>query len=242
MTQRLSHMNSTLRFALMAGTMALFSSCGSSEGTVPDGITEGTIVFEVTYPDMEPDNVMLTMLPEELEMKFKDNKIKSTFKAAAGIVELDIISDANTYTLMNTVKLFGDRYVLKTDKNSGYKVGRVFADLTVKESEERADLAGVSVQKCQLSDKDGQLNSDVWVTSHLNIKDPNWFTGYEKVTTMLMDYTVEQYGIVMHLKAKSISADPISDEEFVIHPDCKELSQKEFDELILSNMALMLSE
>lgn len=92
-----------------------------------------------------------------------------------------------------------------------------------------------------------QVEFDGWgkqafcTTDKIKVEDPNWFTVFPIIRSFLMEYTIEQYDIVMHLKAMSIDASPVDDSEFEIdESDCTMLNKQEFDELIVTNLNVMM--
>ena len=56
-------------------------------------ISEGTIEYDVTYPELDSGNIMLEMLPSTMVMQFKDGKFRSELKTAAGIIEMSVLAE-----------------------------------------------------------------------------------------------------------------------------------------------------
>lgn len=231
------------------GTISMFvllvfiQSCGgdSSDGSA-EGMSQGVIIYEVDYPELDPDGALVTMLPDKFTIKFKDNKIKTVFKTVAGIVEMNIIADANNYTMANVVKIFGDRYVLQMDSSSDYRVGNTMGGYTLTPSDEVVQIAMLDASRYDLSYPDASKNQTFFATAGLDIKDPNWCLVYNDIPEMLMDYSIEQYDIVMHLKASEIKYKEIDETEFTFGDDSKFLSEEEFDEVINSNLKALMSD
>ena len=45
-------------------------SCGGSGSLGSGDSDQGEIIYQVSYPDLDPDGVLVTMLPEELKITF----------------------------------------------------------------------------------------------------------------------------------------------------------------------------
>lgn len=233
MIRRLKIYSSLLLIALVLG------NCASQSIDHPQEMSEGEIEFEVTYPGFDSNSLVLEVLPTTITLVFKDNKIKTTFSAAAGLFQLSVISDGKSKQLINSVKLFGDKYAFVTTETEPFRVGSSLAPVTIQPVQKRMNLANLECDALSVQCK-ALTNAEFFVTDQIKVENPNWFTVYSEVPNFLMEYTIEQYDILMHLKAKSVEAKEISDEEFKLEGEAKMLTEKEFDELIITNLKVML--
>ncbi|NQV53282.1 MAG: hypothetical protein HQ500_08860 [Flavobacteriales bacterium] len=106
----------------LAFLLPFITSCSSDTGGSSE-LSEGEILYEVSYPDLDTDGAIVMMLPKELKFTFKDHKMKTSFKTAAGILKMEVISDADTYEMINTIEIFGDQYGVKIDSSAEFRLG-----------------------------------------------------------------------------------------------------------------------
>ena len=217
-------------------------SCGGSGNGGSGDSTQGEIVYEVSYPDLDPNGVLVTMLPEELKITFKDKKMKTSFKTAAGILKMDVISDASTYEMINTIEIFGTQYAVRIDSSIDYRLGESLGAFEAVTTEEVVEIAGQNVRKVDLF-FDGETEAKtIYVSDDFDVVDPNWATIYGAIQGMLMEYEIEHYDILMHLKAAEIRYKEIDDTDFLVSEDCTFMPQDEFDAFVRDNLKILLED
>ena len=215
-------------------------SC-SEEGAFQKHITEGVIEYDVTYPELDSDNLMLEMLPSEMKMTFKEDKFKSQLKTGAGIVEMTVIANGEQKILHNMGKLFSDRYVLTLDEKAAHKFTNVIPPFQVKYVD-GVDTIAQAVCKRILIDF-GAAKNESYIfayTDEIALKSPNWCTPYNEIEGVLLDYRVENYGMNMRLRATRISSKEVDDAEFIVDDRYQSLSLSEFNDLVVKNMKLFM--
>ena len=97
---------------------ALFSSCEEEEKVIAPKISEGVIHFELSYPYYE-DAFMASIMPDEMEMTFKNN-----IGCSANIPGI----------LSNDVKLFSETggFVLEVGPDNCVAVTKIFSKYGIK--------------------------------------------------------------------------------------------------------------
>lgn len=215
-------------------------SC-SDEGAFEKHITEGVIEYDVTYPELDSDNLMLEMLPSQMKMVFKKDKFKSQLKTGAGIVEMTVIADGEKKMLHNMVKLFSDRYVLSLDEKGAQKMTNVIPPFQIKYVD-GVDTIAQAVCKRILIDF-GAAKNESYIfayTDEVDLKNPNWCTPYHEIDGVLLDYRIENYGMNMRLRATRISAEEVDDAEFIVDDRYQSLTLTEFNDLVVKNMKIFM--
>lgn len=229
---------SALAFYILV--VAALSGCGSNS-PFRKHITEGTIEFDVTYPEIDSNNLMLEMLPDRMVMKFKDDHFKSTLTTAAGIVEMGVIADSKKRTMYNMAKIFSDRYILKMNEAQAREFSDVFPPFQLSFMDEWTQIADANCEKVLIDFGTGKPESYLfYYTNEIGLEDPNWFTPYSEIKGVLLDYYIENYGMVMHLKATEIIPGPVEDSEFEVDKRYREVNATEFDDIVVKNMELFL--
>ena len=226
---------------LVAFLLPFIMSCSNDSGVSGD-LSEGEILYQVSYPDIDADGALVMMLPEELKITFKDHKMKTSFKRAAGILKMEVISDAEKYEMINTIEIFGDQYGVIIDSAADFRLGHSLGNFNAEQTEEIVEMAGKSVRKVNLFFEGDSAPKTIYVSDEFGVVDPNWATIYGAIQGMLMEYEIEHYDILMHLKAADIRLKAIEDEEFMVDEDCKFLTQLEFDAFVRDNLKILLED
>ena len=224
----------------LAAMLFLLGSC--SEFTAfEQNISEGTIEYEVTYPDLDSSNILLEMLPDKMVMKFKKDKYRSELKTAAGIIEMAVVADRSEQKMYNLVKIFSDRYVLELDKEEALKMTSTLPAFNIVNTDVQLTIAEATCKKIELDFQGYDLdNYEFCYTDDIDLLEPNWCTPYNEIGGVFLDYQIENYGMKMRLKAIRIIAEEIDDEEFTISDDYKSVTAEEFDKLVVKNIEIFL--
>ena len=208
-------------------------SCGGG-GAFQKHITQGVIEYDVTYPELDPDNLMLEMLP-------KEDKFKSQLKTGAGIVEMTVIANGEQKILYNMVKLFSDRYVLTLDEKGAQEMTNVIPPFQIKYIDGVDTIAQAVCNRILIDFGAAKNESYIFAyTDEIALKTPNWCTPYHEIEGVLLDYRVENYGMNMRLRAKSISSEEVDDSEFIVDDRYQSLSLLEFNDLVVKNMKIFM--
>lgn len=219
---------------------AVFTRCGTDAAFEKD-ISEGVIEYDVTYPDLDSNNIMLEMLPDKMVMTFKKDKYKSELKTAAGIIEMAVLADASTHTMYNMVKIFSDRYVLRLNHSQAKEMTDVLPPFNTEFLQEWETIANARCQKVLLDFGTSKSESYLfYFTDEINLVDPNWCTPYDQIKGVLLDYRIENYNMDMRLKATKIIPGKVDDAEFVIDDSYQDLTPEEFDALVVKNMQIFM--
>lgn len=231
---------STHIIPLYIALLGLFWGC-AVDNAFKKNISEGVIEYDVTYPDLDSNNIMLEMLPDKMVMTFKRDKYKSELKTAAGIIEMAVVADASTHTMYNLVKIFSDRYVLRLNRAQAKEMTNVLPPFQTVFLEEWETIADAKCQKVLLDFGTAKSESYLfYFTNEIDLQEPNWCTPYEEIKGVLLDYRIENYNMHMRLKATRIIPSKVDDAEFVVDDRYKELSPQEFDALVVKNMEIFM--
>lgn len=227
--------------ALICIPAVLFLGGCADEKKFKKDIDQGVIEYEVTYPDLDSNDIMLEMLPDKMIMKFKKDKFKSNMSAGAGLIEMGIMTDATSRKMYNLVKIFGDRYVLELSGVEVKQMTDVLPPFQMKKLDERMEIAEASCEKVLLDFGISKSESYIfYYTNDLKIKDPNWYTPYNEIEGVLLDYRIENYNMHMRLRATKIIDREIDDSEFVIDDSYESLTKEEFDKIVVQNMTAFM--
>ena len=71
---------------------------------------------------------------------------------------------------------------------------------------------------------DDGYDIELFETSEIDIKNSNWCNQFSKLSGVLLGYEVERYGLQMRMRATDVIEQPVSDDEFKVPSDYKEVS------------------
>ena len=215
-------------------------SC-SKGGSFQKHITEGVIEYDVTYPELDSDNLMLELLPNEMKMTFKEAKFKSQLKTGAGIVEMTVIANGEEKLLHNMVKLFSDRYVLTLNEEGAHQMTNVIPQFQIKYIDGIDTIAQAPCKRILIDFGAAKNESYIFAyTDEIALKSPNWWTPYRDIEGVLLDYRIENYGMNMRLLATSIRSEEVDDSEFIVDDRYETLTLSEFNDLVVKNLKIFM--
>ena len=103
-------------FILAVIISSAWMSCSADRAFFGDYIEEGRIEFEVSFPHIEDDNVMVSILPEKMSMTFKGNQYNSEFNTYGGVFKNKICVDTDNREYSQMLKIFKKRLACNYDK------------------------------------------------------------------------------------------------------------------------------
>ncbi len=196
--------------------------------------SEGWVEYKVTYPLIDSSNSMLSVMPDKMYFKFKDNNTISDLQAMGGLVGSSFISDFKNKKVMQTFRMLVNKYAAKLNDRDIEKMKRDFDVMGVSVTNETRIIAGKKCKEADIRLGNGTKFS-VFFSEDFDIKNPNWSNPYYKINGVLMDFQVEKYGILMQFTATKVVTDKVDENEFKITPDYKMKTPAELEELLQAN-------
>lgn len=177
--------------------------CESKQIKQPIG---GEIIYEISYPCLEKnEESLLFLLPKKMIMTFSNDQFKNEFIFPTKSSSLGLIN--NSYK-KNAILLFGLGNNLKYTIIDSNNVDYLLKDLPNYEKTEVSSQEIFFLDKICNKIKIKCLQNDsiyeIITIKDLKIKNVNWCTPFNMINDVLMEYSVEQYGMEMHFKAVSI--------------------------------------
>ncbi len=211
---------------LLVALTVLVHSCDSNkEEKKTPAITEGRIVFKMTYPYYK-ETFMLGLLPKIMTMEFKDNVYKNTV-TQGGLFTTTLISDCNTKKV-HLLLDFGPKHIFcELDEGLTQKmVDTLFNPIDIVKVDNFDSIAGLYCEKYIAIYKalDDGYDSELYCTNGVKIENSNWCNQFSEVNDVLLGYEVSQYGLVTRFMADSVIAEPIKITVFDIPDNFKEVS------------------
>jgi len=194
-------------------------------------ISEGVIEFEITYPETDAGDLMAGILPNEMTLKFKDNKTIGEL-SSMGIFTTSIIAYPDNKEVAQLVKIMSKRYVLMLDSTEVKDLYSELPEMTIHFVDETKEIAGYTCKKATITFKNNiKEEFSVYYTNDIKIENSNWCTPFHEIDGVLLEYQVRKYNIEMRLTAKNVIKSVIDDSEFEIPPDYNRITQEEMSDI-----------
>jgi hypothetical protein len=223
MKKRLIQGLSGILLLLIAG------SCGTDDTKV---VSEGSIEYTATVVDQA--NPMAALAPSKMTIRFKNNKSCAEMSAGMGLFSTSFISDPETKTLTQLVKLLNKKFSLVQHEDEIKKENDMYKfELT--HCNDTKMIAGYKCEKAHIKMQDDyNTEFDVWYTKDLAIQNPNFANPFHMIDGVLMEYQMKKFGLEMRFVAKSVKNEDVDDATFELPPDFKAISAQEMSDLFES--------
>lgn len=194
------------------------------------GITEGEIEYEVTYPEMDPDNVLADFMPDVMSMKFKDNKVFNELSAGMGMFKTNFIYDCENHTMDHLVKLINKKYVTHFDINTADQVNDLYHEFSIIPLNGTITIAGYECQRALIVFNDiNNTSFYLHYTDKISIEDANWSNPFREIPFVMLEYSVKRNGIAMHFKATKVKEAEVADDVFTIPSEYQVITYEEME-------------
>lgn len=209
-------------FIALIPLIIITSGCDSFNGAVNQGI----ITYDISYPRPIEDKWMETLMPSEMEMQFKNNKINTELTFGLGTIKMGFITNTEDKKLHELLKFFTNRNVSHRGTNQIEELLDKIPPHTIELLPDTKSIIGFLCHKALVHVKSPSENYsyDLWYTKEIELKDPNWCTPFNKIPGVLMEYRIEKFNVVMHFTAVEMKQTEIPDTEFLIPSKYKEIS------------------
>lgn len=170
-------------------------------------ITSGEIIYDVTFPDITDDNITASLLPDRMSYTFTESGFTTHFESAGGVFKNRIVADETNRTLRHQLKVFRKKVEVQMDENSVMKRLAEQPKAHVIKTAGVDTIAGYPCKKALIVFEEvDQPEIEVYYTDRINMKSPNWCTQYHEIEGVLMAYEIEEFGIRMRLRARSVNS------------------------------------
>ena len=230
-----------LKSILLANTavaLLLFSGCGQETGTGDkvDVINEGKIVYSLSYPQFESDNIFTSMFPKEMSFKFKDNNTKNELKTSMAVFSTSLLSNSKEKKVTHLVRIANKYSGLEMDSvEIMEEYGKKPDGMRITPTDSIKEIAGYKCKHAHVTfDNDTSKYFDIFYTNEIGIKDPNWCTPFYEIKGVMMEAQVTQFNMDMHMIATSVVAEEYPDEDFTITKEYQPITIEEMADIFQS--------
>lgn len=199
---------------------------GKCENIAQEGLTQGVITYDISYPRPIEDKWMEKLMPSEMEMRFKNDKINTELTFGLGMIKIGYITNTKDRHLHELLKFMRNRNVSHRGQKQVDDLINQIPEHTIKLLPDTKSIAGLLCHKAEVKVKSPlePYTYDLWYTKEIKLKDPNWCTPFKSIPGVLMEYRVERFNVIMHFTAVDISSEELNETEFLVPKKYKEIS------------------
>lgn len=229
-----------LRFLLfLLPSIFFFQSCENI--SFQNGIKEGKIEYNISYPRISEDNVMLDMMPKKMRTTFSKNSYRSDIMAGMGLFKTSIICKEGDSTLIHSIKMLKDKYASKVSEADFDKLNPSFNNVKVKLNDEKKEIAGYHCKGADISILgDSTWGFKLFYTNEIKIKNANGHTPFKLIDGVLMEYELVTNNVHMRFEATKVIQEDIDPALIDLEDDYKMIPaaelQSEIDKLFSNIM------
>ena len=212
-----------------------FCSCHETRKSAPSGLTEGAIVYKITYSQETTSHQMSFLFPKEMTLFFKDDMQRLFFKGGMGLYNLDIIygADSDTVLTLLDVGLLNKKLYLPTNNANIFIFSEAQNADVILMPDENKEIAGVVAKKAILKSVLGNVpDITIWYSDEVSAELPNKNTPFEKIPGILLESEVTYKNIIFRFQAEKIDSCDVSEDKFKVPADFKLTSISEIEEMI----------
>ncbi|TNF26091.1 MAG: hypothetical protein EP314_06170 [Bacteroidetes bacterium] len=222
--------------ALAVVSVFLWSGCGQGPESGKKRISEGRIVYKLTYPQFEEDNIFTSMFPREMTFKFKDDNTKNELKTSMAVFSTSLIAHSKEKKVIHLVRIANKYSGLEMDSvEIMEEYGKKPAGMKITPTDSTKEIAGFLCHHARVTfEGDSLKDFDIFYTEEIGIHEPNWCTPFHEVKGVLMEATVNKFNIDMHMIATAVVAEEYADEEFIVTQEYQPITVQEMADIFQS--------
>ncbi|MFM9986541.1 MAG: hypothetical protein ACKVOK_14975 [Flavobacteriales bacterium] len=195
---------------------------------------EGRIVYDVTFP-YEANTIMMDLFPKEMVIHFKGNKMHGEVKSSYEMLTSDFVIDNNAMTMTHMLKNMGERYALNLQGDDVAAWLKQYPSMRLEQTTETVNIAGYVCNKTLAHFPNDSLPKiELYHTKGLGIDNRNWWNQYSGIEGFLLGYDIEQYGKRMRMRAREVHFEQISDEQFTVPQNYKQVDMPEMSRQLMA--------
>jgi len=192
---------------------------------------EGRVVYSIDYPDHKDNFFLYSILPKEMELNFKGDKMESRIEKAN--LKNVLLVDCNKKNVAAYFQYGEDACNVELNVTDIEQMLNEQKKYTIRFTADKDTMAGFNVKKAiATAVKDPSDKITLWYTTEIEIKNSNWYNPFKEVPGFLLAYSIDRYGIRMEFKAKSFEAITITDESLQLNKMGKHIQYSEYNKIL----------
>jgi GLPGLI family protein len=220
-------MKNKLIASIFLMTIALTS--GALYAQKPGSPFRGVINYKVSYPDSKMEASQQAMLPQTIKVSLSGNKtrIEVAMASLSQIILLD--SDQKTTTIL--LDLMGQKVAMKPNKKTERTDSK---EPVIKILPETKEIAGFLCKKAEISFGDEKSKATpliVYYTESIGNNKIFYENEYRTLPGIPMEFQYKMQGMNMLLTASSVEKGKVTNREFEVPSEYKEMTPEQLREM-----------
>ncbi len=214
----------------------LFSCQETSSSDTPEVITEGKIVYDLSYPQFKEDNIFTSMFPSEMTFRFKDNNTRNELTTKMAVFSTLLLANSKEKKVTHLVKIANKYSGLEMDSvEIMEEYGKKPDGMEITPTDSTKEIAGYLCHHAFVTfENDSSRNFSLFYTNEIGVEDPNWCTPFYEIKGVLMEAQVNKFNIDMKMVAKAVVAEEYPAEDFVITHEYQPITVTEMADIFQS--------
>jgi hypothetical protein len=193
-------------------------------------ISEGIIEYDISYPFPEQITLSVDLMPKTLVYKFNEGFTHSSISAGMGALNTYVITDIDKQEIVQGLSILGKKYKIVYNREKIDSILNAEQLLGIEETGDTKVIAGYNCKKVICHFKDSILGkAEVYYTNEIKQKDANWYSIYNKIDGVLMEFYLKRYNIQMRMTAKNVQKEDVVPAQHKLGEEYKLISQQEMD-------------
>lgn len=222
-----------IRLLILVLAVLGLTSC-QKEIITEEDCCQGTIQYEISYLNIDKDDLIYGILPKTMEISYEGNNICCKIEGAGGLFKMMQLYNKKEETFSTLLKIWNKKYIYEANaseiQNSFSNMNKVMIQKQTGEKE----IAGYKCQKAYAYFTPGQPPVELFYTNDIPISNPNAHNPYNGIDGVLLDFQLTMNDLEMRLVAKNVLSDKSETALFSVPADYKEVQKTEMDKILAS--------
>lgn len=182
-----------------------------------NGINEGIITYNVSYFSSEKDNPIIALLPNKIELHFKDNNICLISEGYLGFFSTKFISTYGNQNSNILLKVLSNKLNYEFPKDEVAFIYSQKPPIKIEYQNTTKQIAGYECKQATVyMNNTTKSKVDLFYTSEISLKAPNRNTPLYKIPGVLMEFETTINQVKAKFTAQSVNPVIINEKEFTI--------------------------
>jgi hypothetical protein len=191
-------------------------------------ITQGRVIYDITYPDFGGDSLILGLLPHKCTAYFNTSNFRMDFNSVAGIKSRILVDNENqvAHFLLNNNGSKSD-FIMPIEKQADSDKQTYYNETdTAKKM-----IAGYSCSATKVKAQDGTFYS-VWYTKEIALDNGSWNNQFKSIEGFMMEFTFQESGTTLIMKAGQVIPEVLAADTFLIPEGYNVISEDKFRQMM----------
>ena len=202
----------------------------------PKNLSEGEIFYSIEYI-RNPSTFSKDLMPHEMVITFKNDKITTELKAPVGNIGISTITnpDLNIYDIY--VNMMAFKFCYEGSRDNSLPGFSAMEGLRYKETGRKSVICGFNCKESLVFLKDSDKPYSIWYTDEMKVRNPNQLTPFSDVDGVLMSFFYVIGTAEMKFTADEVYIKSVPDKNFEKKKNYKVVTGGYLDTLIQKMIA-----